>query len=57
MNTKKDDGNCLEENVPIFRKTCSWLYVYFSRKVPIFTPKYKIDNLGQFSTGSVFCCF
>ncbi len=43
--TKKHDENCLEKNLPIFKETCSWLDVYFSGKVPNFTPKYKIDNL------------
>lgn len=46
--TKKHDENCLEKNLPIFKETCSWLDVYFSGKVPNFTPKYKIDNLTQF---------
>ena len=46
--SKKDDENYLEKNLPIFKETCKWLDVYFSGKVPNFTPKYKIYNLTQF---------
>ena len=34
--------------LPIFRETCKWLDLYFSGKVPDFTPKYKINNLTPF---------
>lgn len=40
--------NCEEKDLEIFRKTNEWLDIYFSGKVPNFTPKYKIANLTPF---------
>lgn len=40
--------DCEEEDLPIFRETSNWLDMYFSGKVPNFTPKYKIENLTPF---------
>lgn len=40
--------DCEEKDLEIFRKTSEWLDVYFSGKVPNFTPKYEIPNLTPF---------
>lgn len=32
----------------IFKETYKWLDIYFSGRVPDFTPKYKIENLTIF---------
>ena len=39
---------CEEKNLPIFKETSKWLDIYFSGKIPNFTPKYKIENLSLF---------
>lgn len=46
--TAKHIIDCEEEDLEIFRETSKWLDIYFSRKIPNFTPKYKIKNLTQF---------
>ena len=45
---KKHEINCEEKELPIFKETSKWLYIYFSCKNPGFTPKYKINNLTTF---------
>ena len=40
--------NCEEKDLEIFGETIKWLDIYFSGKVPDFTPKYKIENLTPF---------
>lgn len=40
--------DCEEKDIEIFRITKDWLDIYFSGKVPDFTPKYKIQNLTPF---------
>ena len=40
--------NCEEKELPIFKETRKWLDIYFSGKVPEFTPKYKINNITDF---------
>lgn len=40
--------NCEEKDLEIFSKTSNWLDIYFSGKVPNFTPKYKIKDLTPF---------
>lgn len=37
-----------EKDLLIFNQTKKWLDLYFSGKVPYFTPKYKIENLTTF---------
>lgn len=37
-----------EKDLPIFNETIKWLSLYFSRKEPGFTPKYKIDDITPF---------
>lgn len=37
-----------EKNLEIFKETSKWLDLYFSGKIPDFTPKYKIENLTPF---------
>lgn len=44
----KHDVNCEDINLPIFKSTSKWLDIYFSGKIPNFTPKYKIENLSLF---------
>ncbi len=39
---------CEEKELEIFRETSKWLNLYFSGKLPDFTPKYKIKNLTTF---------
>ena len=46
--TYKHDVNCEDINLPIFKSTSKWLDIYFSGKIPNFTPKYKIENLSLF---------
>lgn len=40
--------DCEEKDLEIFKETSKWLDIYFSGKVPNFTPKYKIENLTPF---------
>lgn len=42
----KVDG--LEKELPIFKKTCKWLDIYFKGQNPDFIPEYKIANLTSF---------
>lgn len=35
-------------DLPIFLETCKWLDTYFCGKVPVFTPKYRIEGASQF---------
>lgn len=44
----KHDGNAKEKELEIFKETKKWLDIYFSGKVPEFTPKYKINNITDF---------
>ena len=44
----KHETDCEIKELPIFLETCKWLDLYFSGKVPDFTPKYKIINLTPF---------
>lgn len=44
----KHKESCLEKNLPIFKKTSTWLDIYFSGKTPDFTPPYKIENITPF---------
>ena len=37
-----------EKNLEIFDKTSKWLDIYFSGKIPDFTPEYKIENATLF---------
>ena len=37
-----------EKELEIFKETKKWLDIYFSGKVPEFTPKYKINNITDF---------
>lgn len=40
--------DCEEKDLEIFKETKKWLNLYFSGKIPDFTPKYKIENLTPF---------
>lgn len=44
----KHDENAKEKDLEIFKETRKWLDIYFSGKVPEFTPKYKINNITDF---------
>ena len=44
----KHNEHLVEKSLPIFDETKKWLDIYFSGKVPSFTPKYKIYNLTPF---------
>ena len=46
--SSKHEQNGEAKNLPVFRETCRWLDVYFSGKIPDFTPKYKINGLTPF---------
>lgn len=46
--SSKHETNCEIKELPIFRETSRWLDLYFSGKIPDFTPKYKINNLTPF---------
>ena len=46
--SSKHNANGEVKDLPIFRETCRWLDLYFSGKVPDFTPKCKINNLTPF---------
>lgn len=46
--SSKHTTNCEEKDLEIFKKTSKWLDIYFSGKVPNFTPKYKLNNLTSF---------
>lgn len=39
---------CEECLVPVFEKTIEWLNIYFSGKLPDFTPEYRIESLTSF---------
>ena len=50
---KSSDSSKFKENyntkdLKIFDETKKWLDIYFSGKIPTFTPKYKIENLTPF---------
>lgn len=44
----KHVNDCEEKQLSIFEETSKWLDIYFSGKIPTFTPKYKINNLTPF---------
>lgn len=44
----KHQNNLKEKSLPIFDETKKWLDIYFSGKIPSFTPKYKINYLTPF---------
>lgn len=44
----KYSANCMDKKLNIFDKTCRWLDIYFSGKIPDFTPEYKINNSTAF---------
>ena len=44
----KHETDCEIKELPIFLETCKWLDLYFSGKVPDFTPKYRISNPTPF---------
>lgn len=46
--SSKHITGCEKEDLEIFKETRKWLDIYFSGKVPKFTPKYKIANLTPF---------
>ena len=46
VGSRKVDGE--ERDLPVFRKTCRWLDVYFSGRQPDFTPAYAIRGLTPF---------
>lgn len=46
--SSKHIADCEEKNLEIFKETSKWLDLYFSGKIPNFTPKYKIENLTPF---------
>ena len=46
--SSKHEANGEEKELPIFQETIRWLDLYFSGKVPDFTPKYKINGLTPF---------
>jgi len=39
---------CEEKNLEIFRETCNWLDIYFSGRIPDYTPKYRLENVTSF---------
>ena len=41
-------SECDKKLLPIFEDTVKWLDMYFSGKIPDFTPKYKIDDISPF---------
>ena len=41
-------SECDEKLLPIFEDTVKWLDMYFSGKIPDFTPKYKVDGISPF---------
>lgn len=43
---KKDE---IEKELPIFKKTCKWLDIYFKGENPDFIPEYRIENSTPFS--------
>lgn len=45
---KLDNTNYEYKELDIFNDTIKWLDIYFSKKVPDFTPKYKLTNLTEF---------
>ena len=46
--SSKHNGDYEEKNLPIFEETSEWLDIYFSGKIPDFTPEYKVENLTPF---------
>lgn len=46
--SEKQQVNCEEKDLEIFRETCRWLDVYFSGRQPDFTPAYRIESLTPF---------
>lgn len=41
--------NNINKDLPIFDNTIKWLDIYFSGKNPNFTPKYKLENISDFT--------
>lgn len=37
-----------EKLLPVFQEVIRWLDIYFSGRVPEFTPKYRVDHLTEF---------
>ena len=48
IDSSKHIVDCKEKDLEIFKQTSKWLDLYFSGKIPDFTPKYKIKNLTTF---------
>ena len=46
--SSKHIGDHEEKNLPVFEETGEWLDIYFSGKIPDFTPEYKVENLTPF---------
>lgn len=44
----KSQDNFISKDLPIFNTTKKWLDLYFSGKIPDFTPKYKLENFTPF---------
>lgn len=47
-NSNKFKENYNTKDLKIFDETKNWLDIYFSGKIPAFTPRYKIENLNPF---------
>ncbi len=45
---KKHDSSGIEKDCSVFGETCRWLDIYFSGRIPDFTPPYRIENLTPF---------
>lgn len=45
---QRSDNEMVKYACTIFDETKNWLDIYFSGKIPTFTPKYKIENLTPF---------
>ena len=39
----------IPKDLPIFDETIKWLDIYFSGENPTFTPKYKLENISDFT--------
>lgn len=46
----RDEKKCVKgsSDLPVFEETKRWLDIYFSKREPDFTPKYRIENITPF---------
>lgn len=49
LDSNKFKENNINKDLTIFDEIIKWLAIYFSRENPNFTPKYKLENISNFT--------